>query len=884
MLRDRIIALVVGVLLVIPAASRAEDQARRGRLVISVADQTSAMIPNAKITVTAQDAGTAGALIAPVVTDDTGVAVIPNLPDGRYSIQVEFPGFATSILQDVRVRGGDVRRRVTLQLSKFDQQVTVARDPQSASLDPGGAAFSTVLTREQIAALPDDPDEMEEVLKAMSPPGATIRVDGFTGGKLPPKSQIRSIRLPKMDMFAAQNHGGMSGAIFIDIMTMPGNGPLRANVDFNFMDDALNARNAFSPEKGDEQLQQYNFGTSGTIKPNKASFSINGGVGTQYTSPIILAALPSGDTANRNTKQPRDSYNITGRVDYSINKDHAMRASFDRTWSESRNLGVGAYDLVGRSYQSNASGNQLRLSENGPLSRRMFTESRLQLRWSDTSSVSAVELPTIRVNDAFTSGGAQRKGGQHNFDVEFATDLDYVRGAHSWRTGILFEGGRYRSDDIANYLGTYTFASLEAYDAGKPSNFSKRIGDPNITYTNYQAGFYVQDDWRISRTLLIAPGIRFGAQSHAGGPLDVSPRVSAAWSPLRNGTLTIRGSYGDFYDWIAGSLYKQTLLVDGVRIQDINIVSPSWPDPGAGGASAPSNQYLWSDALVQPRANRMNAGVDKALTKNGRVSATYSYGWGRALLRGRNLNAPVGGVRPNPALANVVELQTDAESRSQALNVSYSYVRLDWKRTFMMANYNLASARTNTTGAFSLPANGDNLETEWGPSGGDIRHRIGGSISMSPWRDVSMSVNVNGQSGTPYNVTTGGDNNRDGEFTDRPAGVTRNSARGAWQVTLGGRLSYTLGFGKARAAGGGAGGTQVVVAMGGSGGGGAMAPGFGGGAESKRYRVGFYVSGQNLLNRVNYTSYSFVQTSPFFGAPVAASQPRRIQMGMQFGF
>ena len=33
-----------------------------------------------------------------------------------------------------------------------------------------------------------------------------LDVDGFTGGRLPPKSQIRSIRLPRMDMFAAQNH------------------------------------------------------------------------------------------------------------------------------------------------------------------------------------------------------------------------------------------------------------------------------------------------------------------------------------------------------------------------------------------------------------------------------------------------------------------------------------------------------------------------------------------------------------------------------------------------------------------------------------------------------------------------------------------------------
>jgi hypothetical protein len=882
-LRHRILALALGLLLIIPAAARAEDQARRGRLVVSVADQTSAMIPNAKVTVTSQEAGAAATAIPPVHSDEAGVAIVPNLADGRYTIQVEFPGFATSILQDVRVRGGDVRRRVTLQISKFDQQVTVARDAQSASLDPGGAAFSTVLTREQIEALPDDPDEMEAVLKAMSPPGATIRVDGFTGGKLPPKSQIRSIRLPKMDMFAAQNHGGMSGAIHIDIMTMPGNGPLRANVDMNYMDDALNARNAFSPEKGAEQVQQYGYSLSGTIKPNKASFWINGGVGTQYTAPIILAALPTGDTANRNTKQPRDSYNISGRVDYAFTKDHAMRASFDRSWSESRNLGVGAYDLVGRSYDSNASTNMLRLSENGPLGKRRFTETRLQLRWSDSASHSAVELPTIRVNEAFTSGGAQRKGGQHNFDVEFATDLDYVRGAHSWRTGVMLEGGRYRSDDISNYLGTYTFASLEAYEAGVPSNYSRRVGDPNITYSNYQFGAYLQDDWRVSRNLLVTPGVRFGVQSHAGGALNVSPRFTVAWSPMRNGTLTIRGSYGDFYDWIAGDLYKQTLLVDGVRLQDINILTPSYPDPGAGGAAAPSNQYLWSDSLVLPRAQRMNAGVDKALTKNGRVSATYSYGWGRDLLRGRNLNTPVGRVRPNPALANVVELQTDAESASHAFNVSYSYIRLDWKRTFMMANYNLASARTNTTGAFSLPANGDNLETEWGPSGGDIRHRISGSVSMAPWRDVSLSVNAGVRSGTPYNVTTGADNNGDGMFSDRPAGTTRNSARGAWQVDLGGRLSYAIGFGTARSAGGGAGGTQVVIAMGG-GGGGAMAPGFGGGAESKRYRVEFYVSGQNLLNRVNYTAYSFVLTSPFYGDPVAASQPRRIQVGTRFGF
>jgi len=141
-------------------------------------------------------------------------------------VSAAFSGFETVTVKDVRVRAGDNKQKISLPLKRVDEAVTVGRDKQSAALDPLGSSFSTVLTREQIAALPDDPDEMEAALKAMSPPGAVMRVDGFTGGKLPPKSQIRSIRLPRMDQMAAQNHGGIGGMMHIDVMTQPGNGPI----------------------------------------------------------------------------------------------------------------------------------------------------------------------------------------------------------------------------------------------------------------------------------------------------------------------------------------------------------------------------------------------------------------------------------------------------------------------------------------------------------------------------------------------------------------------------------------------------------------------------------------------------------------------------------
>ena len=285
-------------LFLLAAPAFAQTSADPARLVVTVTDQTGGVIPNAKVTVTAQDAANATAAIAPVTTAESGIATVERLKAGRYTIQAEFPGFEAATVRDVRVGAtGNVRRTIVLPIKKIAEDVTVGRDKQSSALDPLGNSFSTVLTREQIAALPDDPDEMEKVLKAMAPPGAQIRVDGFTGGKLPPKSQIRSIRLPRMDQIAAQNHGGLNGLLFIDIMTQPGNGPLRGSLDFTFRDDAMNAKNPFTPAKGQESLKQGGFSLSGSIVPNKSSFSLQLQRADQFDTTNLLAALPDGTVA-----------------------------------------------------------------------------------------------------------------------------------------------------------------------------------------------------------------------------------------------------------------------------------------------------------------------------------------------------------------------------------------------------------------------------------------------------------------------------------------------------------------------------------------------------------------------------------------------------------
>jgi hypothetical protein len=807
--------------------------------------------------------------------------VIDNLVPGRYTLQVEYPGFETVVLRDLRIRAGDTRRTVLLRIAKIDQEVNVTRDKQTAALDPLGSAFSTVLTREQIDALPDDPDEMERVLKAMAPPGATIRVDGFTGGKLPPKSQIRSIRLPRMDAMAAQNHGGLSGAMHIDIMTQPGMGPTRGSVDFAFRDDALNARNPFAPVKGEESLQRYSASLNGTIKPNRSSYAVTVQRNVQVDTSNLLAAAPAGTVAAP-VRQPLGSYLVTGRFDQAVTKEHALRVSFQRSDTSRRNLGIGGYDLPERAYSSESADNLLRLSENGPLGRRFFTESRLQIHWFGSENRSAVEEQTIRVLDAFTSGGAQMSGGTNTLEFEAASDLDYVRGRHSWRTGILLEGGRYHADDRSNYLGTYTFSSLADYEAGTPLSYTRRVGDPNVRYKNLQAGLYVQDDFRIVRSVMLSYGLRYEVQSLVSDYDGFSPRLSVTWAPVKSGRTTIRGGWGWFDDWLSTGVYQQAVQVDGFRQRELNILNPSYPDPGTEGWTPPTNRYLLGDGLILPGGMSMNAGIDQQLTGSLRVNATYTYRRGRNLLRGSNRNAPVAGVRPDPSFSNVIEVVPDAASRAHSLNVGATMILLNWHRTLFAANYTYTRSETDTSGAFSLPASGDDISQEWGPSA--PRHRFGGQFNIEIIRNLGVSLSVRAQSGSPYNITTGADSNGDGVFNDRPAGVGRNSALTAGQWDIGARLSYAIGFGPRRQTGAGGGGTQVMVAIGGSGGG---MPGGGisvSGANDKRFRLEFYATAQNVTNHDNYTGFSGVMTSPFFGQPTTVLNPRKLELGARFGF
>jgi hypothetical protein len=140
---------------------------------------------------------------------------------------------------------------------------------------------------------------------------------------------------------------------------------------------------------------------------------------------------------------------------------------------------------------------------------------------------------------------------------------------------------------------------------------------------------------------------------------------------------------------------------------------------------------------------------------------------------------------------------------------------------------------------------------------------------------VSLNLNVN--TATPYSIRTGRDENGDFVFNDRPAGLGRNTERGAVQWSLNPFLAYVFSFGRnlsnlppgIAVIGGGAGGAPTVQTV---------------NQPANRYRLQLFLQTQNLTNHANYLGYSGTMTSPFFLKPTNVQGTRKIDIGMQLTF
>ena len=822
------------------------------------------LIHNGKIKSTAQ-------------TNQRGEARFTKLSFGIHQIRVEAAGFKSQDITDLNISTSFQRKEVSLEIEVIKVDVEVAEDAQVRATNPNAASFSNVMTAEQIAQLPDDPEEFENAINQLAGPGAQIRVNGFRGGKLPPKSQIREIRF-RLNPYAAENHDAGFG--LVDVITKPGVNSWHGSFNFGFRDEAMNGRQVFAPFRGPEQQRRFGLSLDGPLWKDHTSLFVNVDGSLFFDARPIFATLPTG-TFSDLAYRPSRRLNIDARVEHVLTKTHTARFQFQRNAGAQNNLGVGDFDLPSRGYAQDQTEYIARFADSGVIGKKYFNELRVQARWQDTKTRSSSLGRTILVPGAFNDGGAQRTGGRRQFDLEISDNVDYALDKHGVRFGGQFEAGRYRSNEFNNAFGTFQFADLAAYEAGLPTQYTQRFGNPLVEYPQYQFGWYVQDDYRVRKNLTISYGVRHELQNHVPGKFNVAPRLGFVWSPKKNGTITFRGGAGIFYDWFAAQVYEQTLRVDGKRQRDLVIVGPGYPDPFSSGAQTtlPPSRIQADPNLQIPYIIQASFGMETQPFKLFQLRTNYQYQRGVHLLHGRNLNAPVPGFgRPDPTVGNIINVESSAYSSGHRMMINVGPAKLV-QGLFWSINYLLMKNTNEADSPFSLPTDNFDLRADRGPSANDLRHLISGFVSKRLPMGFNISTIFQATSALPYNITTGFDNNDDTIINDRPIGVGRNSARGATRWEIGSRLSWGLNFGPDAPQT--AGPQMRVVRVGG--GDGAAPPSISAGA-TKKYRFELYVQAFNLLNRANLSTFSGVQTSPFFGRATSAQPPRRLEVGTRINF
>ena len=884
----------------------------------TVRDSTLALIPGAVLTLDGNASATSAS---------DGHFRFACVANGPHRLAVSTQGFARFEVSVTAPHAAAVE--VVLQLAAVQTEVEVSGADVAEAASPTASGPSQTVSGTRLQSLADDPDDLLRELQQMaaaaggSPSGATVAVDGFDSGEgtthLPPKSSIAYIKV-NPDLYSAEYRNPPYGGGGIEVYTKPGQSTFHGALFATNSSSWMNARDPFSTAPTAVGKQRYGFEVTGPIRKQRSDFILdlehrsiaNDAVVNAINVDKAGVETPILETA----PAPQHLWVGLAKVDWQLGAKNTFTASVDSFNNHFQNLGVGGVWLVENGYDRHVYDYNVHLTDVTTISPKIMHEARIGMEFDGYSNIPNSTAPQVQVAGAFTAGGgSQGDSHEHEMWSSIIDDAILQTKNHLIKVGDQPEVIYLRTKAANNFNGTYTFGggvtstgatltgiqqyvnALNGAANGSPTTFSNVSGSPYIDVIQFRNAIYFQDDWKALPNLHFAYGVRYYTQTLPTVVGAFQPRVGVAWVPDKKSTWNLHAHAGIFSGRLGAHNWTQFLQTDGVQRITSTVYTPTCPgtfDPSTcapltTGTTIHTMRTLAPNLPMLSFANE-NVGFTKTFPKGFTFSTDYSISQMWHYERTENINSPTNDspTGPRPFGANLNILQMQASGRGYGNIEFFGLSNQALKRFQFFAGAARVDIVDDTDdNYFSTPQTTGVNAGEYARRDGQGLWQLFGNSTVNLPGKVTLSANYNGTGLQAYNVTTGFDNNGDGDFNDRPqyarAGTglcsANPNATPCGYATPWGELVTSGGVGSLSRDKGNMPLTfyldtniQRVFKL------------THNAKAEHQQTVTVNLRSSNVLNHLNVTSVGGVLGSPLFGVPYAADNGRRVEGGLRYSF
>ncbi len=649
-----------------------------------VVDDTGAALPG--VAVVASSPSVMGKPSA--ITDREGFYRIPGLFAGTYTVEATLSGFVPAKVSGVEIHAGMTATiDMVLSQAKLEAEVTVVGAAPIVDISKATLA-NTYISKELLTRLPTQQDSHQilnlapgvtqysaygggdQVGNTWAIDGADVSSAWFGGGQYSTPIDYNTVEEQQIIALGAPaEYGGFTGAV-INIVTKSGGNQFHGDAQFLFRGRSWQSENVKADDPywrllGETPTTEYLSGSAhlgGPIVKDKLWFF----GGFEYPKTTIKL-----ESTGKNS--PRTLPKFFFKLTYQPSQSDRFQASFEthtytaeRTQMDTLVTADGNWDDKWKSNLINASYLHI-------FSADSILEFSFGANWGSWARYPSHKDPTKPGFWDLVNGThacywwSYQPDHKYTLSGAFTQRADNLAGSHDFKVGFQVErSGGYWDMFYPGGVAYYTLDN-EPYMAEAYHGYQG--------FDHWLVSFYAQDEWRISKNVVINPGVRYslarGTVPNVEGTvwkphMTPEPRIGLVWDIMGNHNTVLKAHFGKYYEGTRAYYFWNMTPQEDITYY----LTPEFGVLNYWYTVEGENLYSIDPDIKNPSMNQAVIGLEKVLGKDLSASVSFIYKKWVNFVDAVDLNAtfePVPYVNPLTGETMTVYNQTNVGSQPHYL-------------------------------------------------------------------------------------------------------------------------------------------------------------------------------------------------------------------------